>query len=184
MKAVAAIALLVAAGTASAAPYAIDPTHTFVYAGLRVFGLSTQQVRFARKQGHLDFDARAQTGHVEITVDTAAVSTGVAALDERLRALLDTAQFPQARFVGERFGFSDGRLATVAGTLTLRGRSAPFELKATRFDCYLNPLFRRQVCGGDFEARLSRSEWGLTGAGDADLADEVQLQVQVEAIRQ
>ena len=30
-------------------------------------------------------------------------------------------------------------------------RRSPVTLKATHFNCYLNPMFKREVCGGDFE---------------------------------
>ena len=56
------------------------------------------------------------------------------------------------------------------GELTLRGVSQPLTLKAVRFNCYRNPLFNREVCGGDFEATVRRNE--------------VLLRVQVEAVRQ
>ena len=54
---------------------------------------------------------------------------------------------------------------------------------AVRFDCYMNPLFRREVCGGDFEGRLRRSEFGMS-FGLPFVADEVLLKVQAEGIRQ
>ena len=107
------------------------------------------------------------------------MTTGAAPLDAALRALLDTTQAPEARWVGERFVFDGDRVVEVAGTLTLRGRSAPLTLKATRFGCYRNPLFGRQVCGGDFEATLSLAAAGLGGPG---IGDRVRLLVQVEAI--
>jgi len=176
--------LVLACGTAAAAPYAIDPTHTFVGFDALLFDLSTARGRFDRKEGSLDFDAAAHSGRVEIVIDTTSLNTGVAALDRQLQALLATGQHPSARFVAERFTFDGNKVAAVDGQLTLRGRTQPLVLKATRFDCYFNPLFRRQVCGGDFEATLLRSEWGLDGGAEIGLADRLRLLVQVEAIRQ
>jgi len=176
-------AALLAGGTAAAAPYAIDPTHTFVSFDASLFDLSTARGRFDRKEGSLDFDPAARSGRAEIEIDTTSLNTGVAALDRLLQALLDTEHHPSARFVGERFSFNGDKLAEVAGTLTLRGRSQPLVLKATRFDCYLNPLLLRRVCGGDFEATLVRSEWGLAGGTEVGLAETLRLMVQVEAIK-
>ena len=70
------------------------------------------------------------------------------------------------------------------GTSTLRGRAAPLTLTATRFNCYFNPLFLREVCGGDFEARFKPADWGLGGAAALGLPDEWRLAVQIEAIKQ
>jgi polyisoprenoid-binding protein YceI len=72
----------------------------------------------------------------------------------------------------------------VQGKLTLMGRTHPVTLKANRFNCYQNPLFKREVCGGDFEATLQRSLWDITYGLPAIAPDSVRLLVQVEAIRQ
>jgi len=180
VKRVAAAALACTLARAAAAPYTLDPTHTTVHFDVEVAGgLATQRGRFDRKRGSVEFDPGARSGRAEIVIDTASVTTGAAALDAALRTLLDTTQAPEARWIGERFVFDGDRVVEVAGTLTLRGRSAPLTLKATRFGCYRNPLFGRQVCGGDFEATLSLAAAGLVAAG---VGDRVRLLVQVEAI--
>jgi polyisoprenoid-binding protein YceI len=165
-------------------PYTLDPTHTFVSFEIRPAGLSTARGRFDRKQGRVAFDRAARRGEVEIEVATASVSTGVAAFDALLRgeSLLASERHPTARFVGERFEFDGDRVSAVAGTLTLRGRTRPLTLRATRFACYANPLFQREVCGGDFEAMLRHADFGV--AAPPGVPDEVRLLVQVEAIRQ
>ena len=162
--------------------WSIDPTHTFVYFEVQLFGLSTQRGRFGRGRGELEFDATARRGRVDFVIDTASVNSGAPVLDEVLQSLLDSKNHPQARFVAERFTFEGSRVGAVEGQLSLRGQTAPLTLKAVRFDCYLNPLFRRQVCGGDFEATLRRSDWGLQGGSEAGLAESVKLLVQIEAI--
>ncbi|MBX3601353.1 MAG: polyisoprenoid-binding protein [Rubrivivax sp.] len=184
-----------AAGAQSGAPaqgpaagglpvYTLDPTHTFVSFEIRPAGLSTARGRFDRKQGRIAFDRAARRGEVEIEVATASVSTGVPAFDALLRgeSLLASERHPTARFVGERFDFEGDRVSAVAGTLTLRGRTQPLTLRATRFACYANPLFQREVCGGDFEAPLRHRDFGI--AAPAGVPEEVRLVVQVEAIRQ
>ena len=64
------------------------------------------------------------------------------------------------------------------------GRTHPVTLRAVRFNCYPNPIFMREVCGGDFEALVRRSLWGVGDGLPETAPDEVRLQVQVEAIRQ
>lgn len=169
-------------GTALAAAWTLDPTHTFVSFEVRLFDLSTQHGRFDRRQGTLDFDAEARQGRVDVSIATASVNTGVAAFDTLWRRLLDSERHPAARFVADRFAFDGEQLRAVDGELTLRGRTQPLKLTALRFGCYLNPLFQRRVCGGDFEATLLRSDWGLEGGSEIGLADSVRLLVQVEAI--
>jgi polyisoprenoid-binding protein YceI len=187
MKQVLAVALLVAATPrAGAASYTLDPTHTFASFEVPHFATSVIRGRFDRKAGRIEFDRAAKTGRVEMTIDLASVSTGVASLDKHMQGkdFFDSAEFPTAQFVGDGFVFSGDKVAEVAGSLTLRGQSHPVTLKASNFNCYTSPLFKREVCGGDFEATIQRSQWGINGGLPAVAPDNVRLLIQVEAIRQ
>ncbi len=166
--------------------YAIDPTHTSVTFEVAHFGTSTSRGRFERAQGEVRWGESGQGGRVEIRIATASVSTGVAALDGRLRGrdFLDSEAFPAATFIADGLAFKGGAVSEVAGQLTLRGKTLPLTLKASHFNCYVSPLLVRQVCGGDFEATLQPSRWGVAGGLPIGIADEVRLLVQVEAIRQ
>ena len=64
-------------------------------------------------------------------------------------------------------------LTAVAGTLTMMGQTHPVTLKANRFNCYLNPMFKREVCGGDFETVIQRSQWGVNYGLPAVAPDNV-----------
>jgi len=177
---------LALAAPASATTYAIDPTHTFVTYEIGHYGTSTNRGRFDRKEGTVQFDRAAKTGKVEISFDLNAISTGVAMLDKHLQSadFFDTARFPSAKFVGDKFSFSGDKLTQVDGTLTLRDKTQPVSLKATNFNCYTNPLLRREVCGGDFVATIKRSQWGIDYGLSSGVPDEVRLLIQVEAIKQ
>jgi polyisoprenoid-binding protein YceI len=177
---------LAIAGASRAEPvsYALDPTHTFVTFELRSFGLSTLRGRFDRKQGEIVLDRAGRSGRVDITIDTTVVSTGIAPIDAALKGPdgLDSAKHPSARFTSEAFAFDGDKVASVTGRLTVRERSQSIVLKALNYGCYTNPLLKREVCGGDFEARLSRAAFGIDAAVPG-IGDEVRLLVQVEAIR-
>lgn len=180
------IAACAAPAWAQPATYSIDPTHTFVNFEVLHFGTSTSRGRFDRTDGTVQFDRAARTGRVEITVDTTSVSSGTAALDRQLLGenFFDASRFPSAKFVADQFIFDGDKVTEVAGTLTMRGQTHPVRLTATLFNCYLNPLLRRQVCGGDFETTVQRSLWGMTWGLDLGIPDAVRLLVQVEALRQ
>jgi polyisoprenoid-binding protein YceI len=177
---------LALAAPASGATYAIDPTHTFVTYEIGHYGTSTNRGRFDRKEGTVQFDRAAKTGKVEISFDLNAISTGVAMLDKHLQSadFFDTAKYPSARFVGDKFTFNGDKLAQVAGTLRLRDKTQPVVLKASNFNCYTNPMLRREVCGGDFVATIKRSQWGIDYGLSSGVPDEVRLLIQVEAIKQ
>jgi polyisoprenoid-binding protein YceI len=186
VAAAACAAACLAALPAHAATYTIDPTHTFVSFEANHFGTSTVRGRFDKKDGSVQFDRAARSGRVDITIDTASINTGVAPFNSHLKSkdFLNVAAHPKARFVGERLVFNGDKVSEVAGTLTLLGKTLPVTLKATQFNCYDNPLFKREVCGGDFETTIARSQWGMNWGIDMGIPDNVRLVIQVEAIKQ
>ncbi len=171
---------------AQAATYAIDPTHTFVVFEIDHFGTSTNRGRFDKKEGTVAFDRAAKTGKVEITIDTTSVNTGTAPFDQHLKSdeILKTGTFPTAKFVGDKFKFNGDKVTEVAGTLTLLGKTNPVTLKAGKFNCYMNPMLKREVCGGDFETTITRSQYGVSYGLDWGFPDAMKLIVQIEAVKQ
>ena len=183
--AVAALALAISA-QAQGATYAIDPTHTFVTYEVGHFGTSTNRGRFDKKEGTVQFDKAAKTGKVEVTFDLKSVSTGVELMNKHLQSadFFDSAKFPDAKFVGDKFVFNGDKVSEVVGSLTLRGKTMPVTLKASNFNCYANPMLKREVCGGDFETTIKRSQWGVNYGLEVGIPDDVRLLIQVEAVKQ
>ena len=184
---VAASLLALAAGAqAQSTTYAIDPTHTFVTFEVDHMGTSTNRGRFDKKEGTVQIDRAAKAGKVELTIDTTSINTGVEPFNKHLRSkdFLDTEEYTTAKFVADKFNFSGDRINEVAGTLTLLGKTNPVTLKASKFNCYQHPMLKREVCGGDFETVIQRSQWGMNWGSNFGLSDNVKLIVQVEAIKQ
>lgn len=182
----AALTLAAAAAQAQAATYTIEPTHTFVTFEISHFGTSTNRGRFDKKEGTVTLDRAARRGKVELTIDTSSINTGTAAFDKHLKSaeILNTEAQPTARFVGDQFSFNGDKVSEVAGQLTLNGKTHPITLKALNFNCYQHPMLKREVCGGDFEATLVRSQYGVRYGLDWGFPDAVKLVIQVEAVRQ
>lgn len=182
----AAIAAAAPLASAQTATYAIDPTHTFVTFEALHFGTSTVRGRFDRKDGTVQFDRAGKTGKVDITIDMASITSGVAPFDAHLKSadFFDVAKHPSARFTADRLAFNGDKVSQVAGTLTLLGKAQPVTLEAGRFNCYMNPMLKREVCGGDFATTIKRSQWGMNWGIDMGIPDEVRLVVQVEAVKQ
>jgi polyisoprenoid-binding protein YceI len=182
-----AAALLGAFGhvAAETATYAIDPSHTTVIWEAMHFGTSTNRGRFDKKEGTVELDRAAKTGKIDITIDMASISTGVAPFDGHLKSkdFFDVANHPTARFTASGLKFEGNDVSEVTGSLTLLGKTGPVTLKANRFNCYMNPMVKREVCGGDFETTIQRSQWGST-YGLPGIPDNVKLIVQVEAVKQ
>jgi len=183
-----ALAALTAAGLAQAesVTYAIDPTHTFVTFEASHFNTSTLRGRFDRKEGAVVFDRQAKTGKAEIMIDTTSISTGVGPLDGHLKSkdFFNAAEAPQVKFVGDKFSFDGDKVSAVEGSLMMLGKTLPVTLKASRFNCYHHPMLKREVCGGDFETTIARSQWGMNYGLNYGLPDNIRLLIQIEAVKQ
>ena len=178
--------LFASAAQAQSATYAIEPTHTFVTFEIDHFGTSTNRGRFDKKEGTVQFDRAGKSGKVDITIDTTSINTGTAPFDGHLKSaeILNVAAHPTARFVSDKFVFEGDKVKEVTGQVTLMGKTNPVTLKATKFNCYMSPMIKREVCGGDFEATIKRSQWGASYGINYGFSDDMRLVVQVEAVKQ
>ena len=183
-----AAATLLAGAAQAATPneYAVEPTHTFVTFEINHFGASVNRGRFEKKEGTVQFDKAGKTGKVDISFEASSISTGTPAFDKHLQGadLFNAAQYPTLRFVSDKFNFDGDKVTSVAGQLTLLGKTGPVTLKANQFACYNHPMLKREVCGGDFEATIDRTQWGMNYGVEWGFPKNVRLLVQVEAVKQ
>ena len=185
--ALAAVATMFAgAAQAQSANYAIDPTHTFVTFEISHFGASVNRARFDKKEGTVQFDRAGKTGKVEISFDATSVNSGTPAFDKHLQSadLFNAAAHPTIKFVSDKFVFKGDNVSEVTGQLTLLGKTAPITLKANQFACYQSPMLKREVCGGDFEATIDRTQWGMNYGVDFGMPKSVRILATIEAFKQ
>jgi polyisoprenoid-binding protein YceI len=177
--------LLPAQAQADGPNFAIDPTHTFVNYENGHDGTTTTRGRFSTKDGTLFFDRAQRSGKVEIVIDITSVNTGVDFLNRQIQGkdFFNVADFPTGTFKSDQFIFNGDKVSEVHGQLTLKGQTHPVALKATKFNCYIYPLIKREVCGGDFETTIQRSQWGVLWGLQFGFEDAVKLLIQIEAIR-
>jgi polyisoprenoid-binding protein YceI len=175
-----------APGLAQPLTYHLDPAHSWVHFEVLHFGTSTIRGRIGPVRGSVTVDPAAGRGELGLAVPTASVSTGIGVFDARLREddLLAAKAHPEAWFVATRFVFDGSRVVSLHGEFTWRGVSQPLTLNATRYACRSDTTGPApvQVCGGDFEGELLRSDFGAT-FGLPFVANRVRLQVQVEGRR-
>jgi polyisoprenoid-binding protein YceI len=186
LAAAAATLVGMASAQAQSATYAIEPTHTFVTFEVSHFGTSTNRGRFDKKEGTVTFDRAGKSGKVDISIDAASVNTGTGPFDKHLtgKDFFNASEFPKVTFVGDKFSFNGDKVSEVAGNLTLLGKTLPVTLKATNFNCYQSPMLKREVCGGDFETTIDRTQWGMSYATPPGGPGMVKLVIQVEAVKQ
>lgn len=171
---------------AETAAYAIDPTHTFVTFEINHFGAAVNRGRFDKKEGSVQFDRAGKAGKVEISFDATSINTGTPSFDKHLQSadLFNAAQHPKISFVSDKFVFNGDKVTEVTGQLTLLGKTAPVTFKANQFNCYQSPMLKREVCGGDFEATIDRTQWGMNYGIDWGFAKNVRLLATIEAVKQ
>ena len=185
--ALAAASVFASAAQAAPATYAIDPTHTFATFEIDHFGASTNRARFDKKSGSVQFDKAAKTGKVEIELDMTSVNSGTPAFNKHLQSadIFNVEKFPASKFVSNKFVFDGDKLKEVTGHLTMLGKTAPITIKANKFTCYESPMLqKREVCGGDFEATIDRTQWGVDYGISYSFPKQVRLVMSIEAVKQ
>ncbi|MBK6869142.1 MAG: polyisoprenoid-binding protein [Burkholderiales bacterium] len=175
-----------AAAHAEPATYKIDPHHTYATFAIDHFGASINRARFDDVSGSVRFDKASRVGRIDITVQVASVYSGSKQFDEHLRAqdLFNAARYPTMRFVSDQLVFEGDRLVEVPGQLTLLGQTQPMSWKAKQFTCYPNPIAKVEACGGDFEAVIDRTQWGMNAMVERGMPKSVKITATIEAFKQ
>lgn len=184
--ALSALALSMLTGTSMAADYQLDPMHSNARFNIDHFGTTTNHGGFYNIEGQVSFDPAKKTGSVEVIIPVSSLNTGVEAFDHHMKSadLLDIAKFKNITFKSTEWVFDGDQPTEIKGELTMMGKTNPVTLKATKFNCYDNPMFKAEVCGGDFTATIDRTQWGVDYLVDIGMTKDVVLQIQVEAVKQ
>lgn len=185
-----ALAMPLAAATAPES-YTLDPHHTYPHFAVDHLGVSTLWGRFDRTAGRFTIDRAAKTASLELTVETASLSTGggnrgspAHARDEHLRNadFFNVAEFPRMTYRAVEVKFAGDAPAELTGQLTLLGVTRSLTLKIERWTCRDNPFSRKPMCGGNATGALKRSDFGMK-YGLPAVGDDIRLYVEFEGYR-
>lgn len=182
-----AVALFAGLGTLSvsgnAATYEIDPHHANARFFVNHFGTSTNAGGFYGLSGIVEYDPAAQKGFVGVTIPISSLETGIKPFNKHLKSadFFNVEKYPTAYFKSTDWQFDGDKVTAVKGELTLLDQTHPVTLKATSFNCYDSPLLKTQVCGGDFETMIDRTQWGINTYTDGGMMKDVTLKIQIEA---
>lgn len=126
---------------APAGSYTVDLEHCAVVARASHQGVSFNVVRFAVKHGSLVWDAASPAkDKLEVTVSTKPITDPIVyriKLDSD--TFLDTAKFPEAKFVSTAVRAIGGNRYEIDGQLTLLGMTKPAQIQATFLGTTRNP---------------------------------------------
>ncbi len=174
------------AGASFANEYKLDPMHTNARFNIDHFGTSTNHGGFYNIEGVATFDPAKQVGAIEVVIPVATLNTGTPEFAGHMKTadIFDAEKFETITFKSTEWVFDGNKPTEIKGDLTMMGKTNPITLKATKFNCYDNPMVNAEVCGGDFSATIDRTQWGINFLVDAGIPKEVDLQIQVEAVKQ
>ena len=172
--------------------YKVDSLHSFPHFGVEHFGVTTMWGRFDKMSGSYSIDRAAKKASVELTIETASVTTGdndkgsrPRSRDEHLRQadFFNTAEFPRMTYKSTNVKFNGDAPSEIEGQLTLLGVTKPVTIKIDKWVCREHPMNKRAMCGGDASGSFKRSEFGMK-YGVPALSDEVKLKIGFEAYKE
>lgn len=175
-----------AASAALAAPvtYEIDTKHTSPSFEADHFGgVSVWRGKFTGTTGKIVLDRAAQTGTVDIEIDTSTAQTGVADLDKHLKGddFFAVEKYPKATYKGKLVKFKDGAPTEVQGDLTIRGVTKPVTLTIRSFKCISHPMKKdTELCGADAHGTINREDFGVSYGKKFGFDMKTTLAIQVE----
>ena len=168
-----------------AGTYKIDAAHSVAYFEVgHAGGISRFMGRFNDISGELVVDAPAKS-KVNVEIKTDSVDTKHEGLDRHLRSpdFFSAVQFPTMRFVSTAVSLNPAGEGTLSGNLTLRGVTKPVTFKLVHIGAGSGPRGDTRV-GYVATSTIKRSDFGMTYGIPKAATDEVELRINIEAIKQ
>lgn len=192
VKSLLAVIAVALPGSAFAADYVIDPSHTSV--GFTVRHLMVTKVRgsFEKVSGTVKYDPNEPEKIViDATIDAASINTGEAKRDEHLRSpdFFDVAKHPTLTFKSKKAKVQGKGKLEVIGDLTIRGVTKEVTLQVEGLDQEIKDPWGNVRRGATATTRINRKDFGLAWnqvleTGGVMVGEDVDIQIDVELIRQ
>lgn len=176
--------LVVAVPAVAADTYTLDNSHTYPRWEASHFGFSTHRGQFNKTSGKLTLDTKAGKGGIEVTVETASLSTNDPKMDVHMKTadFFDVAKFPTMTFVSKSMKFEKALPVSATGDFTMLGVTQPMTLNITQVKCGMHPVIKKDVCGAEVTGTVKRSAHGMK-YGIPGLSDVIKLTIQIEAVK-
>jgi polyisoprenoid-binding protein YceI len=180
------------AAAAQVETYKVDSIHSFPHFGVDHFGVSTIWGRFEKMTGTFTIDRAAKKGSVDLSIETATVTTGDSergsrprTRDEHLRTadFFNVAESPRMTYKSTNVKFSGDNPSEIEGQMTLLGVSKPVTIKIDRWTCKDNPMSKKPMCGGNASGSFKRTDFGMK-YGVPALGDEIRLMINFEGYKE
>jgi polyisoprenoid-binding protein YceI len=173
-----------------AGTYALDPGHTTVEFVGRHLMITKVRGRFTDFAGQIVIGDTPDASSVEVTVQTASVTSSDDKRDGHLRSpdFLDVEQYPTMTFRSTAVELHRDGTAKVTGDLTIKDVTRPVVLDVEFDGAQSDPWGGRRI-GFSASAEIDREDWGLTWnvaleTGGMLVGKKIRLELNVEAVKQ
>ena len=178
--------LSAAAAQAEPETYVFDTQHTYPNFEVGHLGYSVRRGWFEKTEGRVTMDRAAGKGEMQVEIDAATISTGLAIRDNIVRSdkfgFLDVARYPKITFRSTRFEFEGQELKRVLGDLTIKGTTKPVVLDIVALRCGQHPMKKVPMCGGEARTVIQKKDFGEFGG--SVLSDDIRLGLEFEAYKE
>ena len=176
---------------ATTTTWAIDPTHSEIGFKIRHLMITNVTGNFSSFKGNVttqgdDFG----TANIDLTIDTASVSTNSPDRDGHLKSadFFDAEKYPEIKFISTSVTKKSDDEYTVHGDLTMHGVTNPVTLNVEHAGHAKDP-WGNQKSGFSINTKISRKEWGLTWnanleAGGVLVSDDVKIFGEIQVVKQ
>lgn len=168
------------------AEYSPDPAHTSVGFTVRHMGLVNVQGQFGAFEGRLEYDGTDVSSlKVNAVVQTVSINTANAKRDAHLQSkdFFDVETYPEIHFDSSRVE-QRGDRAILIGTLKIKDVTKEVEFEVTIAGPITDPWDAQRI-GVSLSGVIARHDFGVgfDGMPDKMVSDDVQIQVDIEAIQ-
>lgn len=184
----AALVLAAAAQASTPAPagnYKIDPAHSGAFFEVgHLGGVSRFMGRFRDISGELVVDAP-EKSRVKVEIKTDSVDSNHEGLDKHLKSpdFFSAVQFPVMSFTSSAVTLNPAGEGTLAGNLTMRGVTKPVTFKLKQIGAGKGMRGEQRV-GYVATSTIKRSDFGVSYGLPGAATDEVDLRINIEAVKQ
>lgn len=170
--------------------YVLDPAHTRIGFSARHAMVTKVRGQFDQFEGAAHIDtADPAASHVQVTIQTASVTTGQEQRDAHLKTpdFFDIENYPTITFVSTEVERDGGDWA-ITGDLTINAVTKPVTVTFEETGSAQDPFGNTRV-GFEGGVAINRGDWGLTfnaklETGGVLVSDKINLEFDISAIRQ
>lgn len=164
------------------ADWTLEPSHTHVSFEVGHLGLTQTPGVFRKFDSTVRFDDRdIANSQITLSIDAASVDTLEPTRDAALRGpdWFDAEKYPKITFASRSVKSIDATNFSIAGDLTVHGKTVPVVFNARLTNRIVNPFLKVPAVGFVATARVDRTAFGMTQYLPV-VGSEVALKIQAE----